>query len=257
MVYILFTLLFKFHDGRILVGWNFPKYIYIYTRPTLFRGREEKKKEKETSNMFETLFRVQSLGEAGKSWNNVNFLLVANRKKGRKGGREGKTLWALLFRIIYQADERARSSQVWFNKWKIFAKFRISPVKLFQNWIIPVRVSFEMKHGSLCRFISHAIVAHCVNCAPRLELNAKNRPDNIIAPLAATQFQPIFRAPEESSRPRKTRKESSIKWKKWFLPYFFFFFFLISELISIEFSIKQLLIHAKWIYASWEFSFFL
>lgn len=65
MVYILFTLLFKFHDGRILVGWNFPKYIYIYTRPTLFRGREEKKKEKETSNMFETLFRVQSLGEAG------------------------------------------------------------------------------------------------------------------------------------------------------------------------------------------------
>ena len=46
MVYILFTLLFKFHDGRILVGWNFPKYIYIYTRPTLFRRREEKKKKK-------------------------------------------------------------------------------------------------------------------------------------------------------------------------------------------------------------------
>ena len=38
--------------------------------------------------MFETLFRVQSLGEAGKSWNNVNFLLVANRKKGRKEGKD-------------------------------------------------------------------------------------------------------------------------------------------------------------------------
>lgn len=83
------------------------KFSEIYTRPLLFRGggvggRGKKKFEHVRNSIPCTKF-----GEAGKSWNNVNFLLVADRKKGREGGREGKT-WALLFRIIYQADESVK-----------------------------------------------------------------------------------------------------------------------------------------------------
>lgn len=124
-----------------------------------------------------------------------------------------------------------------------FAKFRISPVKLFQNWIIPVcEMRFEMKHGSLCQFHRAHNSRALLNCTPRLELNTKNRPDNVIVPLAATQFEAM--APEESLRGTRTRTRPSIKRKM--IPSFLFliFFFLQRETYkaNINWIFKEFLI---------------
>lgn len=124
-----------------------------------------------------------------------------------------------------------------------FAKFRISPVKLFQNWIIPVcEMRFEMKHGSLCQFHRAHNSRALLNCTPRLELNTKNRPDNVIVPLAATQFEAM--APEEFLRGTRTRTRPSIKRKM--IPSFLFliFFFLERETYkaNINWIFKEFLI---------------
>lgn len=96
---------------------------------------------------------------------------------------------------------------------------------------------FEMKHGSLCQFHRAHNSRALLNCTPRLELNTKNRPDNVIVPLAATQFEAM--APEESLRGTRTRMRPSIK-RKMIPSFLFLIFFFYRErlikLILIEFS---------------------
>lgn len=111
-LYFIYSLNFNIvfdRDGRILVGEHGSKieiFRNIYSTSAVQRGRSRREGEKKFEHVRNSI-PCTKFGEAGKSWNNVNFLLVADRKKGREGGREGKT-WALLFRIIYQADESVK-----------------------------------------------------------------------------------------------------------------------------------------------------